>query len=201
MWKRVGRAVLAFTGMTLVAAPAAPASAGGGGGGGIACHQDPSPPSVPTTVVSVSDNCFWPGHVVVNAGEVVQWTKKASYPHTVTFKEWVDVGEIVESLGVRFNEPGRYAYECRYHPGMTGVVSVIGEPRVGPVMEAVPPDDAYPDGLGGVSEATLAAATLPAAGTTTVRLEIDALSGVLLVLTGLSVGAGVSLAVRSTRRT
>lgn len=179
-----------------------PAWAGGGGHGGDCTSDAISPGDAPR--VFVMDVCFSPNRIRIEAGQVVQWDLQASMPHTVTFAHGeIDSGELSESFAVKFRTPGAYPYSCVIHPGMVGTVDVIGAAVDGPAMEVVAagPSLAAPRAVDvpalDAGQEAVALATDSVANAVTLRL--DPLSGLLLVLFGLSVGAGATGTARVLR--
>src|SRR5438874_7413268 len=86
-----------------------------------------------TAGVVVRDSNFSPNRLTVNAGDTVVFAKAqdSQLVHSVTS----DTGAFDEELGdkrfigLRFQQPGTYAYHCRYHgaaggAGMAGVILV-----------------------------------------------------------------------------
>lgn len=95
--------------------------------------------------VLVEGLAFDPEELTVATGTTVSWTNQDSVEHTVTSG---DIGEqgvpgvskgkpdrpdgvfdgdldgVDETFSFTFDEPGTYAYFCRIHGGMTGVVVV-----------------------------------------------------------------------------
>lgn len=209
-----GTATVAVAALSLLAVGwALPARAAGGGAG--ACHSDAQPKGDAPRVL-VLDACFQPNLITIEAGQVVQWDLQASMPHTVTFADSkIDSGTLAGSFAVRFRTPGAYRYSCVFHPGMVGTVKVTGSKVDGPAMQIVEagpsqipttahdvPEQASSDQTPAVAvdpseEAVLLAADRPAGNSLVVR--IDPLSGLLLVLFGLSVGAGTAGAARVLR--
>jgi plastocyanin len=180
-------------------ATAGVAAAGGGGGAGI-CLGDMSDP--PAGSVFVSDNCFYRPVIQVRSGEVVKWELRAGgAPHTVTFDSGPDSGDLAGPFAVQFNEPGTYAYFCRYHGsvgyGMAGKVKVIGAAAEGPALEVFdedPPQESA--ATSGVEPVALEAAE---PGTRAVLLRLDLGTAVTLVLAALAFGAAAGFVGRSGR--
>jgi plastocyanin len=77
--------------------------------------------------VEIKDFLFGPEALVVPVGTTVVWRNQDIVPHTATAQDagW-DTGDIPGSAekAHRFERPGRYAYRCRYHPAMNGVIEV-----------------------------------------------------------------------------
>lgn len=87
------------------------------GGGGI---EDPGPADI--TIVNFR---FEDAEFTTSAGTEITWVSDGAAPHTVT-GEGFDSGTIRRGRGFKhtFDEPGEYAYWCKNHPGMEGVVIV-----------------------------------------------------------------------------
>lgn len=98
--------------------------------------------------VSTIDNVFDPGIVRVRPGATVEWTVDGRSAHTVDADDgsWssgnLDPGEAFEH---RFDEPGVFAFHCRYHgrpgSGMAGTIVVGDVPLPGggsPEREPLP---------------------------------------------------------------
>ncbi len=167
----VTAAALAFT---------APAFAGGYPPGECLASGEPTG----EVSVLVMDFCFRPGTISIEAGQVVRWELAlGSSPHTVTFNKAIDSGELSE-FAVKFRRPGSYAYVCTLHPGMAGSVEVRGAAVDGVPLEVVPTGDFVPTGPGS-DEAQLASASA-----NELLIKIDHVTALLLVLFGLSIGAG-----------
>ncbi len=83
--------------------------------------------SVWAETVEIKGFLFVPEALVVRVGATVVWRNGDIVPHTATAADdaW-DTAEIVGGAekAYRFTRPGRYAYRCRYHPAMQGVVEV-----------------------------------------------------------------------------
>lgn len=74
---------------------------------------------------------FEPELLTVPAGSVVEVVNRSSRAHSVTADDSapadVDTGPVAEgdTAQLRFDEPGRYPYHCRFHPDvMDGVIVV-----------------------------------------------------------------------------
>jgi plastocyanin len=78
--------------------------------------------------VAVSDNNFSPSNVEVAVGDTVAWTNEGQAPHTVTFEEGPNSGQLAagESFEHTFDEAGAFTYVCTIHPGMEATVTVTG---------------------------------------------------------------------------
>jgi len=106
--------------------PAEPAAHGAAMASGPATQ-----PAAQSAAVQVKiDNFnFQPKAVVVSVGTKVTWTNADDVPHTATGKgedPAFDSGPIDtdEKFSFTFTKPGVYAYYCKVHPHMTGVITV-----------------------------------------------------------------------------
>jgi hypothetical protein len=190
-----------------------PAEAGGGQGG--QCYTDAEPTGDSPRVL-VLDACFRPDVLKIEAGQVVQWDLQASMPHTVTFaNSQIDSGTLSESFAVKFRKPGTYRYSCVIHNGMVGRVDVTGAMIEGAAMQIVaagpsrtPPTAAdvshqasspETDGVAVDPSDEAVALSADRASANSLTLRLDPLSGLLLVLFGLSIGAGATATARAVR--
>lgn len=182
-----------------------PGRANAGGGGH--CGPEAAAPAEPGTV-SISDNCFTPEVLQVNAGETVRWLSTAAGAHTVTFRD-VGSGDVLGDFAAKFNRPGTYAYECIYHPGMVAAITVVGQEAAGAPIELLEEPPAYA-GTPPITSASAPVATVAArdaeirVGSQQVEVNVDLAAGLaiaagLLVLGLLSAGA-TTIAVRQARR-
>jgi plastocyanin len=76
---------------------------------------------------SIGNFAFTPKAMTVRAGSTVQWTNKDDSPHTVTSDDKVFSSQALDtnqSFQFTFPSSGRFAYFCKLHPMMTGVVTV-----------------------------------------------------------------------------
>jgi plastocyanin len=95
------------------------------GGGGS--DPDDAPP-VAVTDVAIEDYGFAPASIVIDVGATVTWTNEDPVDHTVTS----DGGGVLDSPSLgrgetfrhTFDRPGEYAYYCKPHPNMRGLVTV-----------------------------------------------------------------------------
>jgi plastocyanin len=87
-------------------------------------------------VVSIKDLAYSPSTIQVARGDTVAWTNDEEImPHDVTSGApgQPDVGQLFgseilmpsQSFEVTFPEPGEFAYLCKLHPTMIGVVIVL----------------------------------------------------------------------------
>jgi plastocyanin len=73
---------------------------------------------------------FRPAVVAVQVGQAVAWVNVTGNYHTVSFtsRDVRSSGGIApgRTFEVTFDRPGRFRYQCDYHPGMVGEVRVSG---------------------------------------------------------------------------
>jgi plastocyanin len=202
MISRSFRVLAATAAIGIIFVPSA-AHAGGGGhcGPEVAASAEPG-------TVSISDNCFTPEVLQVNAGETVRWLSTTTALHTVTFRD-VGSGDVLGDFEAKFNRPGTYAYECVYHPGMVAAITVVGREAAGAPIELLEEPLAYA-GTPPIAETAsapvgaIAEAAEIRVGSQQVHLNVDfgaglAIAAGLLVVGLMSAGAS-TLAVRQARR-
>jgi len=77
--------------------------------------------------VEISAFTFVPARIEVRQGDVVEWTNRDLVPHTATADDrgW-DTGLIRNGAAGRLvaATPGTFAYHCKFHPQMTGIIVV-----------------------------------------------------------------------------
>ncbi|HXF96532.1 MAG TPA: plastocyanin/azurin family copper-binding protein [Gemmatimonadales bacterium] len=97
-----------------------------------------TPPPVATTNVTIANYAFSPANASVRRGTTVRWTNNDPVTHTATSTDGLwDSGSLgaagTDSYGSptsggsferQFTTVGSYPYRCRFHPGMTGTVTV-----------------------------------------------------------------------------
>jgi plastocyanin len=79
--------------------------------------------------VKIDNFAFQPKQLVIPAGTTVTWQNADDVPHTATSKDdpqVFDSGALDtdDKFSFTFSKPGKYAYYCKVHPHMTGVVIV-----------------------------------------------------------------------------
>jgi plastocyanin len=98
---------------------------------GAARTSDPA--TQPTTqaagTVKIENFAFEPKEMDIAVGTTVTWQNADDVPHTATSKDdpqVFDSGPLDtdDKFSFTFNKPGKYAYYCKVHPHMTGVVVV-----------------------------------------------------------------------------
>jgi plastocyanin len=94
-----------------------------------AAQAKPRPKLASSATVVIEAFQYSPDHVTIRRGGTVTFVNKDGVPHTAT----PDPGAHFKGTGlieggakatVRFDQKGRQAYHCDFHPSMTGVVTV-----------------------------------------------------------------------------
>ena len=85
------------------------------------------PAQAPAHAVAIARLRFDPPKLAIHAGETVVWTDKDDRDYTIvaadgSFKS--DVLHRGESYSHTFEKPGKYAYGCKLHPRMKGLIVV-----------------------------------------------------------------------------
>jgi plastocyanin len=87
------------------------------------------PTSQPAASVRIENFAFIPRELDIAVGTTVTWQNADDVPHTATSKDdpqVFDSGALDtdEKFSFTFTKPGKYAYYCKVHPHMTGLVVV-----------------------------------------------------------------------------
>jgi plastocyanin len=87
------------------------------------------PTSKPAITVQIENFTFKPKELQIAVGDIVTWKNTDDVPHTATSKDEAqtfDSGPLDtdETYSFTFTKPGKYAYYCKVHPHMTGVITV-----------------------------------------------------------------------------
>ena len=71
---------------------------------------------------------YSPATISVKSGTKLAWSNKSDAEHSVTFDKGGFSKDIETGKGASytFSTPGTFAYHCKYHPYMHGVVKVSG---------------------------------------------------------------------------
>jgi plastocyanin len=89
------------------------------------------PAGAASGIVQIHDFGFVPKEMHIGAGDSVVWSNTGEVSHAVSF-DGPGTGPSSDQLGSdegyvhAFDQPGSYAYHCRLHPMMTGLV-LVGE--------------------------------------------------------------------------
>ena len=79
-----------------------------------------------TFTIGIKDLAFGPSPPGIRVGDTVEWTNEDILLHSVTARDKgfdVDVAAGAKAM-VAMNKAGVIAYFCKYHPGMTGQLTV-----------------------------------------------------------------------------
>jgi plastocyanin len=92
-------------------------------------NYSPSPvvPPASSNEVYIQNMAFSPSSITVNVGTTVKWTNKDNMLHSVTSNTSVfDSGDmnLNSTYSYTFTTVGIYSYHCKFHPEMTGIVTV-----------------------------------------------------------------------------
>ncbi|MDX6581926.1 MAG: hypothetical protein QOI10_1110 [Solirubrobacterales bacterium] len=115
-----------------VVAAIAFAGCGGGDSSSTTSSESTSTAAAATSAAStdkieISDYKFVPATVTVKAGTEVTWTNSDDTAHTATAGDSsFDTGDLDkgDSKSITFDQPGTFAYYCRFHPFMKATVEV-----------------------------------------------------------------------------
>lgn len=94
-----------------------------------------APPQSGKVEVIIVDSSFRNKTTTVTVGTTVSWTHDGQFPHTVTLEDGsVDSDSLStgDMVSFTFDQPGTFAYYCRFHGGpggvgMSGTIIVTGE--------------------------------------------------------------------------
>ncbi|MET3660596.1 cupredoxin domain-containing protein [Aquamicrobium ahrensii] len=80
-----------------------------------------------TVHVTVHKMAFEPASVEVRAGQTIEWINKDPFAHTATVKDgWEVMLPPGKSATHVVRQDDSVSYYCRFHPNMTGTITVIG---------------------------------------------------------------------------
>lgn len=79
-----------------------------------------------TIHVTIDKMKFDPAQIAARVGDTIEWTNRDFVVHTATArdKEWDLTIPVKAVVRVTLLHPGEIAYFCRFHPNMTGRISV-----------------------------------------------------------------------------
>lgn len=80
--------------------------------------------------IKIGDLAFAPRDVTVRLGDTVTWVNADFIDHTATDSNgaWDVTIAAGQSATLKPTEPGVFSYICRYHPDMTGRLTVTADP-------------------------------------------------------------------------
>lgn len=80
-----------------------------------------------TVTVTVADFAFDPAEITVAEGDTIEWVNKDVVAHTATVKDGWEVMLEPGTSGTHVAEADDTVdYYCRFHPNMTGKITVSG---------------------------------------------------------------------------
>jgi 3',5'-cyclic-AMP phosphodiesterase len=77
--------------------------------------------------VSIDNFTFTPQTVTIKQGTSISWTNHDDIPHTVDHNDHIFASSVLDAnqkFQYTFKDTGKYPYDCRLHPRMTGIVNV-----------------------------------------------------------------------------
>ena len=76
--------------------------------------------------VTIDATSYSPATLTIKAGDTVVWVNKDIVAHTATAENAFDSGRIDpgKKWQRKFPAKGDFSYQCRYHVGMTGTLTV-----------------------------------------------------------------------------
>jgi plastocyanin len=85
-----------------------------------------TPAAAETIRVNVDKLAFTPAEISAHAGDTIEWTNGDFLAHTATArsKDWDLMIAPNQTGRLTLKRPGEIEYYCRFHPNMTGRISV-----------------------------------------------------------------------------
>jgi plastocyanin len=79
-----------------------------------------------TYAITISDMAFGPAPANLKVGDTIEWVNADIFEHSATAKDRsFDVTLPAKGRGrTVLKHPGAIAFYCRYHPGMTGTLTI-----------------------------------------------------------------------------
>ena len=78
--------------------------------------------------VTMGPNYFTPAAITIYAGDTIVWRNSDTMPHTITARgRYFDSGTVQPggTTAFTFNNEGTHTYDCVFHSGMTGTITVL----------------------------------------------------------------------------
>jgi plastocyanin len=113
--------------VTVAVSVTAVAAAVNDDGGSAASAAAPADAPSDTAAAGIADFAFSPDPLTVKVGQIVTWTNRDRFAHTVKAKDGsFDSGDLAQggAFSTTFDAPGPHAYICGIHNSMTGTVVV-----------------------------------------------------------------------------
>lgn len=82
-----------------------------------------------TVQVKISDLTFSPVEITAQVGDTIQWVNGDFVDHTATARggEWDVMIVAGKQAELQLTRAGTIDYFCRFHPGMTGKITILAE--------------------------------------------------------------------------
>jgi plastocyanin len=80
--------------------------------------------------VLIANLQFKPASISIKVGDTIVWTNNDDRDHTVISVDGTFASDIIrrgESFSFKYDKPGKFAYGCKLHPRMKGVVVVTSQ--------------------------------------------------------------------------
>ena len=76
--------------------------------------------------IKIADMAFSPAEVTAKVGDTVEWVNSDFVDHTATAKDgpWDVMIAAGKTATLQLTKAGTFNYFCRFHPNMTGKISV-----------------------------------------------------------------------------
>src|SRR3989344_6965530 len=78
--------------------------------------------------IGMGPNYFTPPNVTISVGDTIVWQNTDTMAHNVTANDGSFMSATLQPGAVysrTFNAPGTYFYNCTFHPGMVGTITVV----------------------------------------------------------------------------
>jgi|SRR5262245_47944628 len=86
------------------------------------------PARAETIQVTIDKLVFSPAEIRAKVGDTVEWINKDPLAHTATVRgDWDVMIAAGTSARLVLSKPGTFEYYCRFHPNMTGRITVTAK--------------------------------------------------------------------------
>jgi len=85
------------------------------------------PPAGKTYTITLRDMGYGAAPATMHVGDAILWVNADIFVHTATAKDGSFDVELKPKAQAKtvFRKPGQIAFFCRYHPGMTGRLTIV----------------------------------------------------------------------------
>jgi plastocyanin len=93
----------------------------------LACFVLAAPAMAGETVkITINDLAFSPARITAKVGDTIEWSNGDFVDHTATDRggAWDIAIAAGKSAQLKLTIAGTFAYYCKVHPGMTGIIHV-----------------------------------------------------------------------------